>query len=870
MSKRSAKIVREVAAEGIVLLENIDNCLPLNNDNSVALVGKGCFEYLKGGYGSAEVVSNYTIGLLDGLLARKAKICDKSLQKNDVYDLETLNNFAKESKTALVMLTRNTGEGRDRAVSDFNLSFEEEQLFELLDKSNFNEVVVLLNIGHIINIAAMKQYKKIKAILLVWFAGMEGGNAICDVLYGDVTPSGKLTDTIAQNYYDYPSSDTFHDFPFFVNYKEDIFVGYRYFETFSKEKVVYPFGYGLSYTTFAFENVKYDFDDTQISVSVTVKNVGNRAGKEVVQIYSSSPKSDVLKSLIELRAYEKTKLLQPGEEQTLTLSFSIDDMAYFDERRASYVLEEGIYSIFMGSNVRDCVLCGEYKQNFEKVVYSTTLKFSFGLPYKINEDGKFVKTTYWGVSQEQNSATVFTAGAEGTLLESRSNSDDDLKQERNKYSLYDVEEGKISLETFIKTMTSAQIIEMTMGQPPALIRGTAGIGNIPSLKIPNPQTADGPAGVRSTIPTLCFPCATLLACTWNDDILFSVGAAMGDDAISNDVDILLAPGLNIHRDPLCGRNFEYYSEEPIVSGRSAAAIVRGMQSKGVGATIKHLAFNNKEENRRESISIVSERAIREIYLKGFNIAIKEGNPWCVMTSYNLINGIRTAMHDGLLKGILREEWGYDGLVMTDWHVNSHLWREIKAGSNIKMPCGYPEEIQQAKDHYKGNLISRKELEECARYILQTVMKTRRFKERNFGKTQKIDEFNILDFICLSATWSGTKREDDGTLSLTDIGLDRRGNDTFIDYRIENDKTSEFILRITASCLNSGQSVEIFMDGEKLVEVDCNTQNCSFEKFYVFESKPFVVPEGVHEIRSYVRGAKASDSIHYKKWEFIRK
>lgn len=563
--------------------------------------------------------------------------------------------------------------------------------------------------------------------------------------------------------------------------------------------------------------------------------------------------------------------MQPDESERISLSFSIDDMAYFDESRAAYILEKGTYDIFAGNSVRNRWRCGGYVREEEKIVYQTTLKFLPGSPYKMNARGETEKTFYYDPVKERNPFAVRTAGDEGDVVDFaiRANGEK-TEKENTEVSLYDVAEGKISLDDFISRMTSDQLVEMAMGQPPALVRGTSGIGNIPSLKIPNAQTSDGPAGIRSTKPTICFPCATLLGCAWNDEILEKVGAAIGEDAIDNGVDILLAPGLNIHRNPLCGRNFEYYSEDPVLSGKCAAAIVRGVQSKGIGATIKHFAFNNKEENRHESISVISERAIREIYLKGFKIAVEEGKPWCVMTSYNLVNGTRTAAHIGLIKGILREEWGYDGLVMTDWRVHSRLWEEIKAGSNVKMPCGYPDEIKLAKDMYSGNLITRKELEECARYILRVVMKTRRFKEKNFGKTQKIDAFNVLDFICLSSTWSGTCAEEDGTVSLSYVGLDNLAQETFVDYRVENDTEAEFALQITASCAHAGQRVEIFVDEEKLTEVALEAPSYDIKTFFQFQSNAFKMPKGVHEIRSIVRGATMRDSVHYKKWEFIEK
>lgn len=870
VQKELANIARKVAAEGMVLLENKENVLPLCKDEKIALIGNGCFHYLKGGWGSAEVTSEYVVDLVGGLKERNAFVVNTSLSKQDAYDVATCNRFSEECDCALISFVRDSGEGSDRWVGYYDLSKEEIELLETLEKSNFKKVIVILNVASVINVASIAKYSKVKAVLAAWLPGMEGGNAICDVLYGDITPSGKLTDTIAYQYTDYPSASTFNTSPMYVHYAEDIFVGYRYFETFAKEKVAYPFGCGLSYTKFTIENISYTLEDEKINVELTVKNVGDYAGREVVQVYSSSPKTEVVKPAVELRGYKKTKLLQPNESENIVISFAVNDMAYFDEKQAAYALDKGVYQILVGNSVRNLTVCGQYEQSEKTSVYQTALKFSFGTPYKINENGEFEKTLFWNQVKERNPFAVRTAGDEGDVLRTTCCSNDyKTEQENTEYSLYDVANGTITLDELIKNMTSAQLIEMAMGQPPALVRGTAGIGNIPSLKIPNPQTADGPAGIRSTKPTLCFPCATLFAATWNAEVLEEVGAAIGEDAIHNGVDILLAPGLNIHRNPLCGRNFEYYSEDPVVSGKCAAAVVRGVQSKGVGATIKHFAFNNKEENRHESISIISERAIREIYLKGFQIAIKEGAPWCVMTSYNLVNGVRTAAHVGLIKGILREEWNYDGLVMTDWRVHSHLWEDIKAGSNVKMPCGYPEEIQLAKDYYSWNLITRKELEECAKYILNVVMKTRRFKEEDFGKTQKIGEFNVLDFICLSTTWSGTCKEEDGTVSLTHIGLDNRGQESFVDYRVENECEGEFVLQINASCIHEGQYVDIFIDGEKATKIAFVAPEYDIKKFFTYKSTPFKLSVGIHEIRSMIRGTTTQDSVHYKEWKFIK-
>ena len=869
MKRNLEDISRRAATEGMVLLENRGRVLPLRKDEPVALVGSGCFNYTKGGLGSANVTSAYTVDLIEGLKQHGTEINPESLIEKGKYDLDTCNGFSEKSDTALVMLVRNSGEGNDSPIEWFYLSDEERELFDTLEKSNFKRVIVILNVAGIIDVATVAGYKKVKAVLLAWLPGMEGGGAVSDVIYGEASPSGKLTDTIAYKYTDYPSASTFNASACFVNYSEDIFVGYRYFETFARDRVAYPFGFGLSYTDFAYENARCSEDGEKIRISLTVKNMGDYVGSEIVEVYSSSPTGDVIKPAVELRAFAKTGAMKPGESEELEIAFDIKDMAYFDEDRTAYVLDSGIYSIYVGKNVRELVSVGKHEQKNAEIVYQTTLKFSHGLPYKINKDGKLIATRYWDSLPERSPSAVIKSGADNAILSTiLCKNEIESEKKANEISLYDVDSGKATLSDFISQMTAEELIEASMGQPPALVRGTAGIGNNLRLGIVNAQTGDGPAGVRSTRPTICFPCATLLACTWNEKLLFEVGEALARDSIANGVDILLAPGLNIHRNPLCGRNFEYYSEDPVVSGKSAAAIVRCVQSLGVGTAIKHFALNSKEENRKDSSSVASERAIREIYIKGFHIAIKESNPWCVMTSYNLINRIRASANEGLIKGILREEWGYDGLVMTDWRVKSHLWEEVKAGSNIKMPGGYPEEIELAKTLYTQNVLTREELESSVGYLLRTVMKTRRFKERNFGITQRIEEFSLLNFLCTSTTWSGTFVEEDGTTALASVGQDRRGMEVFVDYRIENGEAGVFTARLTASLLHEGQSADIYVDGEKVSKIEFTSPECGLSKFFDFESSPFEIAEGIHELRFFFRGARAWDGAHYKKCEFV--
>lgn len=853
--------VKKVATEGMVLLKNDENILPLKKEDVISFVGKGIFDYHKGGLGSANVMSKYVISITDGIKEKGVKICENSLNEKEEYTVDTLNEFSKSSDIALIGISRLSTEGSDRPVSDYYLSEEESKLFEMLDKSDFEKAVVILNTGSLVDLTKIISHKKVKAILNVWQPGMDGGSAVADVLYGDATPSGRLTDTIASDYYDYPSSKYFDISEERIYYCEDIFVGYRYFETFAKDKVLYPFGYGLSYTKFKSEILSFNANDTKISLEIKVTNTGNYSGKDVLQIYFSAPKGDILKSSIELCSYKKTKTLLPNESKIVNIEFETRKMAYFNEKTASYTLDKGEYKIYLGKNVRELTLCGTYSLKDDKITEQYDLKFTSGVPYQVSKNGEFLKTNIFNTVNEktQRIGICDSADSEKPPLNKL------CEEAKNEYNLYDVSNGKISLDEFISTLTHDQLLSLTQGQPAAFPRGTAGIGNIPELGIANPQTADGPAGVRRTKPTTCFPCATLLACTWNEKLLEEIGTVMGDECVENGVDILLAPGLNIHRNPLCGRNFEYYSEDPIIAGKTASAIVKGVQSKGIGATIKHFALNNKENNRYSHSSEASERAIREIYLKGFEIAIKESNPWCVMTSYNKLNSMHTSANYNLLTGVLREEWGYDGMVMTDWITETHLYEELLAGNNVKMPYGYDDEIELTKRIFKQSDATRTLLEKNAYYILKLVMKTRRFKNKNFGTLHNIDENSIkaTDFAGVSNTWAGNGYFESGEEYLFGIGL-QQVLKPFVYYRITSEKGGKYNFNMRLSCAYEGVSIELHIDGKEICEIPIEVSEYNLDKPFEIKYENIEINKGEHELKLYTKGNRDIDSVHIEK------
>ncbi len=771
---------KEAAEEGMVLLKNEGHILPLQKGARVALFGKGSFDYVKGGGGSGDVGCAYVHNLYDGLqlLGDAVSVYEPlaAFYREDVarqYEAGAVPGMTVEpalpkdlaqgaaafADTAIVVISRFSGEGWDRSSVEYNAEYNpwEDQVsmpqisakifpdgdFYLTAAEKamiaqvtglFDRVVAVLNVGGVVDTRWIQGDAGIGAALLGWQGGMEGGLAMAEALCGVVNPSGKLADTFAGEVTDYPSTANFHESPDFVNYTEDIYVGYRYFETIpgAAEKVVYPFGFGLSYTSFALTQQKVAVQDGRICASVLVTNTGDVPGKEVVQLYYSAPQGGLGKPAKVLGAFKKTRLLQPGESQLLSLAVAVNDMASYDDlgkvEKSAYILEKGSYRFFIGTSVRDV---SEAEYHFELLENTVTERMTArlvptSLPARLTADGsleelpqspcndmnacafeKMVPGTEEGIAPE-------VIGRERRLLS---------QYKKGAIPLVDVAEGKATIDAFVAQLSDAELIHLLGGQPNTGVANTFGIGNLPDYGVPNIMTADGPAGLRiapeTGVTTTAFPCATLLACTWNPSLVERVGAAGAEEVKENNIAVWLTPAANIHRNPLCGRNFEYYSEDPLVAGKLAAAMVRGIQSQHIAATVKHFAGNNKETNRKHSDSRVSERALREVYLRVFEIIVKESKPWAVMTAYNAINGHRASENKDLLEGVLRGEWGFDGCVMSDWWTRGEHYKEIKAGNDLKMANGYPDRVARAME--LGEL-DRKDLERSAKRVLELIMK----------------------------------------------------------------------------------------------------------------------------------------------------
>ncbi len=741
--EKHIQLSREAACEGCVLLKNDNNLLPFEKGTKVAIFGKAQIDYVKGGGGSGDVYCEYVRNIYQGLKLKNDKVevfdklslyyeevCLNAYKKGErpgLFDeVEIPDNLLLEAKaytdTAIITINRYSSEGSDRKNDEtdtyFSLSDNEKEMVEKVTL-NFKNVVVLLNTGAMIDTSWFAKNDKIAAALMIWQGGMEGGLATADILVGDVTPSGKLVDTCAESFDDYPSSKGFHESEDYVKYTEDIFIGYRYFETISgmKERVVYPFGYGLSYTTFEISDLlAYNVGD-KIIVNATVKNTGSMSGKEVVQVYYSAPNGKITKPAIQLCAFQKTELLNPGESETLILSFDINQMTSYDDigdvEKSAYVLEKGEYKIFAGNSVRNLTeldykyILPETKVTEKLTEYCTPNN----LGKRLTAIGEYVDVPNREVERKKFSC-------EYVCEENIPTSDEDIK------TLYDVANGNVTLDYFISQLTDEEMMSLLIGKKNIGVANTDGMGDNEKYGIPTPMTVDGPAGVRiqpkTGIRTTAFPVATMLACTWNTDILEKVGVAGALETKENNLSMWLTPALNIHRSPLCGRNFEYYSEDPFVSGKMAAAMVRGIQSQNIVATPKHFACNNKETNRKESNSILSERALREIYIKGFEICVKESNPKLIMTAYNVINGVRASEDAELITGILRGEWGYKGLVTTDWWNKAERSKEIVAGNDIHMPSTRTDDrSKQAPTHVDG--VTRNELAVCVKRLLEMIL-----------------------------------------------------------------------------------------------------------------------------------------------------
>lgn len=763
-------IALKAAEESIVLLKNINNTLPVKADEVISVFGRCQFDYFYVGYGSGgDVNAPYQVNLIKGLKESNANIYSPVLnlyedwcEKNPVshgfwghwpmcfpeMELEEriVKSAANNSHSAIVVIGRAAGEDRENKPEQgsYYLTDTEIKMLDLVT-AHFNKVTVIMNCGNIVDMAWTEKYgDKITALVYAWQCGMESGNALANVLMGKTTPSGKLPCTIARNYEDYSSSANFGGKDY-NNYEEDIFVGYRYFETFCRDKVLYPFGFGLSYTDFEIKPVSFERKDDKFYITADVKNVGNVSGKEIVQFYVKAPQGKLSKAERSLVAFGKTNELAPDESESIHFEFSLYDISSFDDcskssHKYAYVIESGEYTFYIGNSVRTDMKAGSVQ--LEDVVVEQLdevcgIKDSFERMVAKEKDGRLI------IGKEQ------LAPSKPYLKDRITNNlpvEIGFKGDRG-YKLADVKDGKITLDDFISQLNNDELEALTRGQ--GMMNSNLGVvgnagafgGIIPSLRekgVAPIITTDGPAGIRIKKYTSLIPCGTALASTWNCSLIELLTTVMGAEMLEHGSDVLLAPGMNIQRNVLCGRNFEYFSEDPVLSGKMGAAYVNGIQTNGVSACPKHFACNNQEVRRTKNDSRVSQRALREIYLKGFEICVKESKPLNIMTSYNKINGVWSHYNYDLVTTVLRKEWGYEGNVMTDWwmqksaspefpSVKDNAYR-VRAQVDVLMPGGKHNAKKYKSDGTllatigKTDGITRAELERTARNVLNLILK----------------------------------------------------------------------------------------------------------------------------------------------------
>lgn len=780
--KRHIALSKEAAKEGMVLLKNDGDLLPLAKGSKVALFGKANFDYVRGGGGSGEVTVSYARNLYEGfsLLKDKVSVFEElsAFYRDNVKEqyragrvpgmtiepevpAELLTKARAFTDTAIISICRFSGEGWDRksivdtenknlCISEDAMAKQSAEIFEdgdfcltraeraMVDAvtENFEKVIVIMNVGGMVDSCWFHDDARIQSVLMAWQGGIEGGLAAAELVMGEGNPSGKLVDTFARELSDYPSTAGFHESERFVDYAEDIYVGYRYFETIpgADKKVNYPFGFGLSYTDFSLTAGAAYEENGRIYVPVMVTNIGKRAGKEVVQAYFGAPQGKLGKPAKQLAAFQKTRLLQVGESQSIILSWRVDDMASYDDlgkiKESAYVLEKGTYCFFVGVSVRDvAVLDFRYEMREDTVVKQLSRKCApTSLKKRMLADGSYEELPLaTPVDPDANELVPLSVEeTDGFSPAARAGKRYHLwvnTAAQQHHFLREVAEGKITLDEFMSQLSDEDLAHLLGGQPNTGVANTFGWGNLPDYGVPNVMTADGPAGLRiapeCSVCTTAWPCATQLACSWNEELVEQVGEAGGAEVKENNIAVWLTPAVNIHRSPLCGRNFEYYSEDPFLTGKLAVAMVRGIQSNHVSAAVKHFALNNKETNRKNSDSRASERAVREIYLKAFEIIVKEAKPWSIMSSYNIVNGHRASENRELLEDILRGEWGFDGIVTTDWWTNGEHYKEVKAGNDVKMATGFPERLMEALE--KG-ILTREDMEICAKRVLELILK----------------------------------------------------------------------------------------------------------------------------------------------------
>ncbi len=712
----AVRIAKQIQSEGTVLLENKDNLLPLAN-KKVSVFGITSYNPNLGGGGSGSIETDEAVDLFGGLSAAgieynqtvydvyKNYISEKagSSIDNPLVDMiagllgssvdelpvdqieQSVFDSAKSfSDTAIITFGKAGSEMSDLSADDIRLSETERAL---LDKVcyEFSNVIVIFNSSNIYEMDWVKDYESIKAVLLTWLPGEVGLDSVAKIISGGVNPSGKLPDTIAYKIEDYPTTPNFGSFKYsntlvksFVNYAEDIYLGYRYFETFAPEKVMYPFGYGLSYTEFDWDVKELSSSGGKITVKVKVTNTGAVSGKDVVEVYFSAPYTvgGIEKSAVELAGYAKTGELAPGKSETVTVTFQERDMSSYDTNREAYVLEKGNYEIKVSTSCRDFVKTYNYAVPKDKV-YKTDdmtgaeiknlfgeIRGDFPLLSRAGDEKMPLAPTNYVAPDEVINCDVRPEPSTGEVPKTG------VVYESGVIKLADVYADESLWDAYLDQFTLQEMIDL-------ICESGYQTAAVERLGLPRTVDNDGPGAVKGdgglvySDTGLGFPAETVIAATWNDALTEEYGDIMGKQAMELGVHVWYAPGCNLHRHPCGGRNFEYFSEDPLLSGKMAAAVIKGAQANGIIPTVKHFVCDEQETNKLSYgiFTWLSEQALRELYLRPFEIAVKEGHTKGIMTAYNRIGPYWCSGYKTLVTDLLCTEWGYDGFTVTDAYIN---------------------------------------------------------------------------------------------------------------------------------------------------------------------------------------------------------
>ena len=915
---------RNVATQTIVLATN--NGLPIVSKDQVVLFGKGtndtiCGPVEKGVYKKGTKNPITPVMVLEGfenkIKENKNKFIyikneigyeiglsgidpNKSLTEDDIKLFANKIDGANRSIAIMTISRRPVESGdnhQDKSNSVTQLTDSEKETYNLLYKY-FDHIVIVLNVGTVIELNGIEKDKK-TSIIISFYPGIEAGNAIADVLLGDENPSGHLSDTWSKTINDYPSTSTFLESEKYVKYKEGLFVGYRYFEDDEDKisKVVFPFGHGLSYTEFTLDN-NVIFDSDIFTITSIVTNAGKRPGKQVVQVYIKKPQNEnFIKVGKELIAFTKTKELKPGESQTLNMKINLNDLASYDDtgvtgNRACYILEKGIYEIYIGDSVASI-------RNKNNLVYSYNhkeLTIAKKLTNRLVPQDKDVfdsnkKPNFSNFTNYFNEKIRILGEKidDNQVFNLDNNNDNNLYSEvptkvLNEINFKSVLQKKYKMEQLVDSMTNEELIFLSYGKKSnikggkGLIGGFYNSGITGKYNIPFGDILDGPGGLSHSeisSESTSWPCATALASSFDTDLIQKVGEKIGKEARKVGCNFWFSPGLNIHRNPLYGEYFQSFSEDPILTGKMAASLTKGIQSKRVSIVLNNFAFNNKVENsngeytntRLSSDSRMAERVAREIYLKGFEIAIKEGNPWSIITSNNRINNMKTAESYDLLTYILRNEWNYEGFVMSGWYSWSHHDREAHAGISVKMPNNNPDGSKTILDGLIKGTVTRAHLKRNIIYFLNALSKTFCIDSLFIEPENKViikDEpmkLKVVNYIYRKSngiSYDICNDEDGGYYPINTV------TNSWISFYVNNDKEQFRRVRIRYSGALDGFGISFNRYEEILGEITNLDATENFEVWNTTNAVTVKFPKGTYELTLRFLGYDYSPSEYYSK------